>query len=78
MAQFQFVIWPFYWYRQAREFEFEWDRGNSTKSSSKHGVDSDEVESLFELKLGIPIGRQFMPVVSEERLSVTAAIIERP
>ncbi len=70
MGQFQFAIWLFYWYQQAREFEFEWDRGNSSKSALKHGVDSDEVESLFDLKLGIPIGRQFSPVVSEERLCI--------
>jgi uncharacterized DUF497 family protein len=68
MAQFQFVMWLLYWYANARRFTFEWDSGNSTKSATKHGVESDEVESVFELKLGIPIGRQVTPETDEERL----------
>jgi uncharacterized DUF497 family protein len=70
MGQFRFVVWLYVWYTRATSFEFQWDRGNSTKSIAKHGVDSDEVESVFELKLGIPIGRQVSPEVAEERLCI--------
>ena len=53
---------------QADSFEFEWDTGNLSKSARKHEVSIDEVESLFELKLAVPLGRQVSPPVSEERL----------
>lgn len=68
MAQFKFILWLAYWYLQAEMFEFEWDKGNSTKSGSKHGVAIDEVESVFATKRGVPIGRQISPEVDEERL----------
>jgi uncharacterized DUF497 family protein len=68
MAQFKFILWLAYWYLQTEVFEFEWDTGNSTKSVSKHGVDCVEVESVFHLRLAVPIGRQMIPKVSEERL----------
>lgn len=70
MAQFTFILWLAYWYLQAEIFEFEWDKGNSTKSGSKHGVATDEVESVFAAKLGVPIGRQVSPAVDEERLCI--------
>ncbi len=68
MAQFQFVLWLAYWYLQTEIFEFQWDGGNSTKSAAKHGVPMEEVESVFFLKLGVPVGRQVSPEVDEERL----------
>lgn len=68
MAQFKFALWLAYWYLQAHLFEFQWDQGNSTKSLAKHGVPIEEVESVFTLKLAIPIGRQVSPTVTEERL----------
>lgn len=43
MGQFKFVLWLAYWYLQSETFEFEWDSGNSTKSSTKHGITSDIV-----------------------------------
>lgn len=70
MGQFQFILWLAYWYLQSTGFEFEWDSGNSTKSAQKHGVGSEEVESVFELKLAAPLGRQKSPVVEEERLCI--------
>jgi len=70
MGQFKFVLWLAYWYLQNETFEFEWDHGNYTKSSTKHGVDSDEVESVFMLRMAVPIGRQISPEVDEERLCV--------
>ena len=70
MGQFKFVLWLAYWYLQNDTFDFEWDSGNSTKSALKHGVSSDEVESLFNLRMAVPIGRQVSPAVEEERLCV--------
>ena len=70
MAQFQFILWLAYWYFQNESFEFEWDKGNSRKSLTKHGVTTDDVESVFSLKLAVPIGRQISPAVDEERLCV--------
>lgn len=70
MGQFKFILWLAYWYLQSDSFEFDWDDGNSTKSVSKHGVIADEVESLFNLKLGVPLGRQVSPKVEEERLCI--------
>ena len=54
MGQFKFTLWVTYWYLQSETFEFIWDVGNFTKSSKKHGVSVDEVESVFELKLAAP------------------------
>jgi uncharacterized protein len=72
MGQFQFTLWLAYWYLELEAFEFEWDEGNLTKSANKHGVPIIEVESAFELKLGVPIGRQVSPVTQEERLCLVA------
>ena len=76
MGQFKFMLWLAYWYLQTDEFKFEWDNGNSTKSSTKHGVSSDEVESVFELKMAATIGRQFSPAVDEERLCLVGPSVE--
>ena len=70
MGQFKFTLWLAYWYLQNDSFIFEWDNGNLTKSLSKHGIDSTEVESTFELRMAVPIGRQVSPEVSEERLCI--------
>ena len=70
MAQFKFILWLAYWYLQERDFEFEWDKGNATKSNSKHGVNADEVESMFNTGLAAPLGRQVSPEVDEERLCI--------
>jgi len=70
MGQFRFILWLAYWYLQSADFEFEWDNGNSNKGARKHGVGSEEVESVFELKLAAPIGRQFSPPIEEERLCI--------
>lgn len=63
-------------YLQNEVFDFEWDSGNVTKSSSKHGVTADEIESVFNLKMAVPIGRQLAPKVDEERLCVVGPTLE--
>ncbi len=70
VGRFRFIIWLAYWYSQSESFEFEWDEGNLTKSINKHGVTKETVESVFEIKLAIPIGRQIAPSVDEERLCI--------
>lgn len=70
MAQFKFILWLAYWYIQTEIFEFEWDSGNVSKSTIKHGVSTDDVESVFSLRMGAPIGRQISPSVDEERLCI--------
>ena len=70
MGQFKFTHWLAYWYFRTESFEFDWDTGNSTKSNFKHGIESNEVESIFELKFGIPIGIQISPVVKEDRFCI--------
>lgn len=70
MARFEFILWLAYWYFQSEIFDFEWDKGNSTKSFLKHGITKEEVESVFSLKLAVPLGRQVAPVVSEERYCI--------
>lgn len=57
MGQFKFVVWLAYWYLQNESFDFEWDSANMTKISTKHGVSCDEMESIFSLKMAVPIGR---------------------
>lgn len=76
VGQFKFVLWLAYWYLQAEFFEFEWDHGNATKSSRKHGVPTEEVESVFELKLAATLGRQHSPPVDEERLCIVGPSIQ--
>jgi len=70
MGRFEFILWLAYWYAQQTSFEFEWDSANVSKSKQKHGVDTEEVESVFDLKLAVPLGRQVSPETSEERLCV--------
>lgn len=76
MGQFQFELWLAHWYAQASEFSFEWDAGNMTKSVSKHAVTQEAVESVFELKLGVTLGRQISPRVDEERICIVGPSLD--
>jgi hypothetical protein len=52
--------------------------GRSSPEAETHSrwrspsVDSDEVESIFNLRMAVPIGRQVSPEVDEERLCMMA------
>ena len=70
MAKFRFVEWLLNWLLETPEFQFEWDAGNRSKSSAKHGVSTDEVESVFRVGLAVPLGVQVQPKVNEERLGL--------
>lgn len=75
IVHFKFALWLAYWYLQNELFEFEWDTGNLTKSSRKHGVPPEEVESVFDLRTAVPLGRQITPEVEEERLCVVGTLM---
>ena len=70
MAKFRFVEWLLFWLHETSHFEFEWDEGNSTKSTSKHAVTTAETEEVFFLGQAAPLGIQVSPEVSEERLGI--------
>ena len=70
MAHFKFIIWLAYWYQQSEIFDFEWDTGNYKKSLAKHDVSTEEIENLFKTKMAVPLGRQIIPSVDEERLCI--------
>jgi uncharacterized DUF497 family protein len=70
MGQFKFFKWLAFWYEQEDQFIFDWDEGNLTKSKVKHGVDFDEVESVFNIKSGVVLGKQVSPPVQELRICV--------
>ena len=70
MATWLFVEWLLTWILDTITFAFEWDQGNRTKSTTKHNVTTDEVESVFQLKRAIPLGVQTSPIVNELRLGL--------
>ncbi|MFP5492405.1 MAG: BrnT family toxin [Bacteriovoracia bacterium] len=70
MAQWEFVEWLLYWILETSHFEFEWDKGNQTKSATKHGVETHEVESVFRSGLALPLGIQIGPTLNEQRLGI--------
>lgn len=76
VGQFEFILWLACWYLQQESFEFEWDAANASKSKQKHGVETLEVESVFDLKLAATLGRQVSPETSEERLCIVGPSCE--
>jgi len=76
MAKFKFIEWLALWLLETIHFEFNWDAGNSTKSSKKHAVTTREAEEIFLLGQAAPLGVQVNPEVSEERLGVVGATFE--
>ena len=70
MAKFRFVEWLILWLHETAHFEFDWDAGNKTKSSTKHAVTTTETEEIFLLGRAAPLGVQISPKVTEERLGI--------
>ncbi len=70
MAQFQFLEWLLLWLIEIEQFTFQWDKGNLTKSVSKHEVLPSEVEEVFNRRMAMPLGVQVFPVNDEERLGI--------
>ena len=70
MAQWEFVEWLLFWILETSHYEFEWDRGNRTKSADKHGITIEEVEAVFRSGLALPLGIQISPPANEQRLGL--------
>lgn len=77
MAKFRFVQWLWDWLFALQSFSFEWDSGNSTKSSHKHGVSCDEAEEVFRERQFIPLGEQYQPGPPEPRYGVLGETCSR-
>lgn len=70
MANFKFVEWLVLWLQETTSLEFDWDKGNRTKSALKHAVTSSEAEEVFRAGLAAPLGLQVSPATSEERFGI--------
>ncbi len=70
MAQWEFVDWLLFWILETSHFDFEWDTGNLTKSTRKHGIAPEEVEAVFRSGMALPLGIQIRPITSEQRLGI--------
>lgn len=73
MAKFKFAEWLMVWLLDSDGFEFEWDSGNWTKNSRKHGVSTEEIEEVFTSGPACPLGVQVSPPVPEGRMGVVGA-----
>jgi uncharacterized DUF497 family protein len=70
MAKFEFVDWLLFRILETSYFEFEWDKGNKTKSVQKHGISVEKVEAVFRSGLALPLGIQISPKANEQRLGL--------
>lgn len=70
MAKWKFTEWLLIWLLETSDFEFEWDRGNSTKNAAKHGILIEETEAVFKSGLALPLGVQINPPANEQRLGI--------
>lgn len=70
MAQWEFVDWLLFWILETSHFEFEWDEGNLTKNSKKHGIETYEIEAVFRSGMALPLGIQISPITNEQRLGL--------
>lgn len=70
MAQWEFVEWLLFWILETSHFEFEWDKGNRSKSAIKHKISTDEVEAVFRSGMALPLGIQTSPAANEQRLGL--------
>jgi uncharacterized DUF497 family protein len=77
MAQWEFVEWLLFWILETSHFEFEWDEGNLTKNSKKHGIEVGQIESVFRSGLALPLGIQISPLVkNEQRLGMIGPTLD--
>ena len=58
MAIFEFSQWLFDWIFSQNDFLIEWDKGNQTKSKTKHDVDTMEAQQVFVDGNKVPLGIQ--------------------
>ena len=76
MAKFRFIFWLLEFLQSQTEFIFEWDDGNSSKSSEKHGVDNAIVESVFDDNNLLALGEQYQPANSEARYGLIGRALD--
>lgn len=76
MAKWEFVEWLLFWILETSYYEFEWDRGNRSKSKTKHNISIEEVEAVFRSGLALPLGVQISPSVTEQRLGLVGPTID--
>lgn len=62
---------------EARQFSFEWDRGNRTKNWIRHGIKTEECEEVFVGGGALPVGIQVDPPVNENRYAVIGETASR-
>jgi len=66
MGQWVFVEWLLFWILGTSHFEFEWDKGNLTKNSKKHGIVGPSLNGkLLQIAFGLREGR--IRVISARR-----------
>lgn len=70
MAQWEFVEWLLFWILETSHYEFDWDKGNRTKSATKHRISIEEVEAVFRSGQALPLGIQISPPANEQRLGL--------
>lgn len=70
MAQWEFVEWLLFWILETSRYEFEWDKGNQTKNTTKHKISIEEVEAVFRSCLALPLGIQISPPANKQRLGL--------
>jgi uncharacterized DUF497 family protein len=76
MAKWEFVDWLLSWILETSHFAFEWDDGNSTKNSEKHGIEISAIETVFRSGLALPLGIQISPQVDEQRLGIVGPTLD--
>ena len=70
MAQWEFIEWLLFWILETSHLEFEWDNGNRSKNATKHGISTEEIETVFRSGLALPLGIQISPISTEQRLGL--------
>ncbi len=78
MAKFKRLRWLLEFFRRNKNFEFEWDDGNSTKILLKHRVTGEEIESAFSDPLLLCLGIQIEHDFIEDRFAIVAKSKENP
>ena len=69
-AIFRYVEWLLVWLLEIRALEFNWDSVNWNKNAIKHGVSRIEIEEIFRLGMGLPLGMQIQPFIGEMRFAI--------
>lgn len=72
MAKFKFVMWLLEFLVSREDLIFDWDEGNLTKSSDKHGIEIELIEACFDDPNLLALGEQYQPETDEARYGIIA------